>query len=87
MPPAGPVDVPPAPAAGPPAPSVTLLGMAEKADNGRVVRTAVLNVGGGLWMVKEGETVAGRYRVTAVGIDRVDLHDVQTGAIRTLLLR
>jgi hypothetical protein len=71
----------------PPAPVVTLLGLAETNEGGRVVRTAVISTGGELWMVKEGDTVAGRYRVAAVAADRVDLKDVQSGTLRSYHLR
>jgi hypothetical protein len=43
-------------------------------------------VAGELWMVKEGETVAGRFRVGAVTSDRVDLTDVQSGILRSFRL-
>jgi hypothetical protein len=83
------VPVEPAPAESliPPAPLVTLLGLAEKTDSGHLVRTAVISTGGELWIVKEGDTVAGRFRVGAVSLDRVDLRDVQTGTSRVYRLR
>ena len=71
----------------PPAPLVTLLGLAEKTEGGRLVRTAVISAGGELWMVKEGDTVAGRFRVGAVTADHVDLTDVQAGTSRSYRLR
>jgi hypothetical protein len=82
-----PVEQVPATPSLPPGPSVTFLGFAEKVEGGRTVRTAVLSAAGELWMVKEGDSVAGRFRVVAVAVDRVDLTDVQTGTVRSYHLR
>jgi hypothetical protein len=38
-------------------------------------------------MVAEGQELAGRYRVSAVGADAVELKDLVTGATRRLALR
>jgi hypothetical protein len=57
-----------APAAAP-EPAFALIGVAE--DDG--VRTAIISGQGQLFMVKDGELVAERYRVTHVGADAVDL--------------
>ena len=53
-----------------------------------MVRTAVI-VGPSdeLFMVTEGQEVAGRYRVSAIGADAVELKDPATGAVRRLILR
>ena len=40
-----------------------------------------------LFMVTEGQELAGRYRVSAVGADAVELQDVVSGATRRLALR
>jgi hypothetical protein len=40
-----------------------------------------------LFMVAAGQELAGRYRVSAVGADAVELSDVVTGATRRLGLR
>jgi hypothetical protein len=64
--------VAPAPAvqpAGTPEPAFALIGVAEDAG----VRTAIISGQGQLFMVKEGDLVAERYRVTHVGADAVDL--------------
>ncbi len=52
-----------------PEPAFALIGVAE--DGG--VRTAIISGQGQLFMVKDGELVAERYRVTHVGADAVDL--------------
>jgi hypothetical protein len=52
-----------------PEPAFALIGVAE--DGG--VRTAIISGHGQLFMVKDGELVADRYRVTHVGADAVDL--------------
>jgi len=58
----------------PPAPPLTLVGMAE--DGG--VRTAIISGQGQLFLVKEGERVADRYdvgRIDPAGVDLVDTTD------------
>ena len=54
--------------------NVRLLGIAggDTVDGGR---TAILTVGGDLVLAREGETIAGRYRVVSVGEESVDLID------------
>jgi hypothetical protein len=52
-----------------PEPAFALIGVAE--DDG--VRTAIISGQGQLFMVKDGDLVAERYRVTHVGADAVDL--------------
>jgi hypothetical protein len=59
-------DVEPAAA---PEPAFALIGVAEDGD----VRTAIISGQGQLFMVKDGDLVAERYRVTHVGADAVDL--------------
>jgi hypothetical protein len=53
-------------------PALTLIGVATLADGARV---AMLRVGADLVLAREGETVAGRYLVKAVGDESVDLTD------------
>ena len=67
---------------------LTLVGVAEDQRANRMVRTAVI-VGPSdeLFMVTEGQEVAGRYRVSAIGADAVELKDPATGAVRRLILR
>jgi hypothetical protein len=69
----------PIPAAAPPAapaPSLTLIGVAQDVVDGNTLRTAIISTPGQLFLVKEGEEVnaAGlRYRVTRLSADTVDL--------------
>jgi hypothetical protein len=77
----------PAPPA-PPQPALVLMGMAEDATPTGPRRTAI--IGGendALYMVKEGDTVAGRYTVTKIGADAVELEDLASHAYRRLALR
>jgi hypothetical protein len=60
-----------------------LLGIAEEGTT----RTAILGLGDELIMVTVGQEVAGRYRVSAVGADAVELKDLATGATRRLALK
>ena len=39
------------------------------------------------WMLTDGEELAGRYRVSAIGADAVELTDLVTGAMRRLALK
>jgi hypothetical protein len=69
-------------------PALQLIGVAENATKEGVVRTAM--IAGGydeLMMVTAGQKILGRYEVVAVGADAVELKDVQTGAIRRLILQ
>ncbi len=69
-------------------PVIELVGVAEQATEGGVRRTAMLSAPGDqLFMVTEGQEVDGRYRVSAVGADAVELKDLVTGATRRLGLR
>jgi hypothetical protein len=78
-----------APELGPPLePAIELIGVAEKESATGVVRTAIVSaLSGELFLVKEGETLAARYRVGGVSADAVELHDLLTGAVRRLALR
>jgi hypothetical protein len=79
----------PAPASGPPLePAIELMGVAASESQAGVVRTAIISaLDGELFLVKEGETIASRYRVGPVSADAVELHDLLTGAVRRLTLR
>ena len=48
--------------------------------SGVPVRTAVLSGAGDVWIVREGDVVAGRYRVEAIGPGSVRLADLLGGA-------
>ncbi len=67
---------------------LALIGIAERGHDAARTRTAMLAAPGDqLFMVTEGEELAGRYRVGAIGADAVELKDLTTGAIRRLGLR
>ena len=69
-------------------PAIELIGVAETASAKGVLRTAIISAHSGeLFLVKEGETLAARYRVGTVAADAVELNDLVTGAIRRLALR
>jgi hypothetical protein len=65
-----------------------LVGIAEQKTDAGLKRTAMIGAPGDqLFMVSEGEEVSGRYRVSAVGADAVELKDLLTGSTRRLALR
>jgi hypothetical protein len=70
----------------PPAPSYTLSGIAERNTPEGRKRTAVISGAGQLYLVGEGEMVAGRYLVVRVDPEGVVLRD-QTGTELSLVLR
>ena len=79
----------PAPIPGPPLePAIELIGVAESESPKGAVRTAIIStLSGELFLVKEGETIAARYRVGSVLPDAVQLNDLLTGTVRRLALR
>jgi hypothetical protein len=89
------VAVRPAPVAPEPAapvdvrePMLELIGVAETSRPEGVIRTAMITGGyNELMMVTAGQRILGRYDVVAVGVDAVELKDVQTGGTRRLMLR
>jgi len=80
---------PPAPAAPltPAVPSLKLAGIAEDDGADGPIRTAIISGEGQLYMVKEGEAVTPRYRVTKIAAEVVELVDVGDNTIRRLALR
>lgn len=80
---------PPAVPTAPQAPTlrITLSGIAEDTAGSQVVRTAVISSGEDLLLVKEGETVAGQYRVSAIASDSVELTRTVDGVTIRLGLR
>jgi hypothetical protein len=70
----------------PPAPSFTLSGIAERNTSEGPKRTAVISGAGQLYLVGDGEMVAGRYLVVRVDPEGVVLRD-QTGTELSLVLR
>ncbi len=74
---------------GPPLePAIELIGVAESESPKGIVRTAIVSaLSGELFLVKEGETIAARYRVGTVLADAVELNDLLSGTVRRLALR
>ena len=63
-------------------------GQSETASAKGVLRTAIISAHSGeLFLVKEGETLAARYRVGTVAADAVELNDLVSGTVRRLALR
>jgi hypothetical protein len=62
------------------APSLKLIGLAEEPGANGMIRTAIISGRGELFMVKEGDRVADRYRVARVSADSVELADDQAAA-------
>jgi hypothetical protein len=76
---------PPVPVGPPPPPQVTLSGIAETRTGEGVVRTAIIAGPGQLYFAKLGERVAGRYEVSAIGADIVELKDLNDATRRVRL--
>jgi hypothetical protein len=73
---------------GPPAaPPMSLAGIGEQATPQGTLRTAIISGASELFLVREGETVAGRYRVLRIDANAVLLRDETTGAEISLTLR
>jgi hypothetical protein len=69
-------------------PPLQLVGVAERETSTGTVRTAMITADSDeLFMLVEGESMGGRYRVKSVGAETVDLTDLVTGATRRLALR
>jgi hypothetical protein len=68
-------------------PPLKLAGIAEDDGADGPDRTAIISGGGQLFMVKEGDTVAGRYRVARISTDAVELTDVNAGIVRRLVMK
>jgi hypothetical protein len=83
-----PVEAAPVPVA-PLEPAIELIGVTTSDTPNGSVRTAVISaLSGELFLVKDGETIAMRYRVASVGVDSVDLTDlVLSGTTRRLVLK
>ena len=70
-----------------PALPLKLSGIAEDAGADATERTAIISGTGQLFMVKEGDNVTPRYRVTRISADAVELADLTDGTTRRLALR
>ena len=69
-------------------PVLELVGVAEQKTDAGSKRTAIVAApGDALFLVTEGQELAGRYRVSAIGADAVELRDLETGLTRRLGLR
>jgi hypothetical protein len=69
-------------------PPLQLVGVAERQTATGVVRTALITADSDeLFMLVAGETLGGRYKVSDVGAQAVELADVVSGATRRLVLR
>ena len=68
-------------------PALKLAGIAEDSGADGPERTAFISGEGQLFMVKEGEAVTRRYRVTKISADVVELIDLGDNSIRRLALR
>ena len=82
--PAAPIDSPivrPAP------PALKLSGIAEDVTPDGLVRTAIISGSGELFVAKEGDTVAERYRVVKISADVVELADLTEGTTVRLALK
>jgi hypothetical protein len=82
-----PVAAPPSTAATRRAPDLTLVGMAEDVRDHETVRTAVINLDGQIFLVKEGESLGTRYQVDRLSADAVELRDLETDSTVRLVLR
>jgi hypothetical protein len=79
--PAAPVVPPPAP------PSITLDGIATDVVDGQAQRTAILKTEAGVVLVREGEEVAGQFRVGKIASDAIELVKISDGSVLRLALR
>ena len=71
----------------PATPALSLSGIAEDTTPDGVVRTAIISGSGQLYLVKEGESVTTRFRVTRISSDVVELSDLTDGTILRLALK
>ena len=75
-----------APAPAPVVPLITLSGIATDVVGGEPQRSAVLSAPAGVLIVREGESVAGLYKVVSIGDESVELEGTTDGSRRTLRL-
>jgi hypothetical protein len=76
----------PAPAPAPVLPTLSLSGVASDMVDGAPRRAAVLSAPAGVFIVREGESVGGLYKVVSIGEESVELEAIADGARRTLRL-
>jgi hypothetical protein len=70
-----------------PPPRLSLDGIATDMVDGQEQRTAILNTDSGVVLAKEGEPVAGQFRVAKIAPDAVELTNVSDGSTLRLTLR
>ena len=75
------------PIVAPPQARVSLDGIATDVFDGQEQRTAILNTDSGVVLVKEGEQVAGQFRVVKIAADAVELVNVTDGSTLRIVLR
>lgn len=69
-------------------PPLKLAGLAEDpAPDGSIVRTAIVSADGQVFLGKEGDLVASRYRITKISAGAVDLIDVVDNVTLRLVLK
>ena len=70
-------------------PALSLIGMAEDTTSKGVVRRTAVVSGDGdaIYFVAEGDVVIGRYRVTRIGADAIELQDLITQGYRRLAMK
>jgi len=66
---------------------IALSGIAQDTIDGRTVRTAIISMPDGVQLVKEGDMLAGQYKVVAIGADAVELARVSDGSTVRLGLK
>jgi hypothetical protein len=71
-----------------PDPPLQLVGLAERQNGDKMVRSAVISSDGqDLIMVDVGSVILGRYTVTSIDSDAVEMKDTATGGVRRLVLQ
>jgi hypothetical protein len=77
-----------APGAASAAPALVLMGIAEDTTGAAPHRTAIVgDAAETIYMVVEGDALAGRYKVTKIGADAVELEDLSTKAFRRIAMK
>lgn len=79
--------VAPPPPPGPLPPPFALTGIAEQKNGDALERTAILTGNNQIYFAKRGDRVIGRYEVTAVGSDAIELREIDGGNVVRLGLR
>ena len=75
------------PVLSPPQARVSLDGIATDVVDGQEQRTAIINTDSGVVLAKEGERVAGQFRVVKIAPDAIELLNVTDGSTLRIVLR